>query len=1125
MNNMVHLHVHSDFSPQDGASSVDRIAEKAARLSMSSVALTDHGRAGGLLQFKKACEKHGVKPIYGVELYIAPRSRFIKEKIDGFNTSYHLTVLAKNEQGLRNIFKLTSIGWLDGYYYKPRVDMEILQELSEGLVVLSGCASGFASRMIVEGRLEEAEGFARQCQNIWKDDFYIEIQNHGMDWQEPLLDSLLEISSTTNIPIVGTQDSHFIEHDEAELHSKICKITAGDLEFGTTEMYFKSYEEMAIRFSYCKEALDITNEIADKCNCNWNFGKTIWPIYRLPENKTPYQQLEENAWNGFRKLFGDGTEEYRERLEYELGVINRMDFPTYFLVVADFIQWARDNGIPVGPGRGSGAGSLVLYCIGITQVDPIKYGLYFERFLNPARVSLPDIDVDFCPRGRKDVMQYVANKYGVDKTAQIGTYAVFKPRGSLRDFARVCGYDISVGSALANLVPPDVAGRSATFDEVIEAEPKILKTNQPEVVDLARRAEGLRTKAGVHAAGVIISDRPIMELCPLFIGKGGEITTQFDMHDIEELGLVKYDFLGLINLTIIDDTVKMIKDINGIEIDIDRIDTEDQDVFENIFHTGDLDGIFQFETSSGFRELCMQVKPTSIEDLSSITALFRPGPLLTGLTKQYIGGRRGEEVRYLLDQLKPILEKTYGVITYQEQIMEICTDIAKYTLSEADNMRKIIGKKLPEKMRLEKEKFVSGAVDNGIPRDSAEELFGNIEGFVKYSFNKAHSVAYSIISYKTAWLKHYWPVEFYCSILNSTINEQNQLVKYIHSCKDKGIPIEPPDINRSYTKFTPDRGTIIFGLAGIKGIGEKACDQVLKERPEMGFEDLNDLLKRNLNSGTISALAKCGALASISPYPRAALLEHLQEISKHYKKLKKWEERRDGYQNRESERLEAIEAGKKPPRKLPKLPPAPELDLELVLMDKNTSSQTQNVSILEKLQMEKDSIGYYLTGHPLDQYPYLTRVARIEISDLEELDGGETVSLPVVISTLVRRRTSKGMDMATMTVEDKRGRIECIIFPGTWKKIKDTIEENQVAIITCKVEKDTSFDDDSSITKLILLKYKLVENQEEFGHIEVSNIEIKLRDGSVVTFIVPSDVNIDQWQKAMAIATNLEKIG
>lgn len=1494
---------------------------------MEAVALTDHGRAGGLLQFKKACIKHGVRPIYGAELYMCPpcASRTLHEKIDNYKTSYHLVILAKNEEGMKNLFRLTSIGWLDGFYYKPRVDIEALREFSEGLVVLSGCAGGFIPNMLMEDREHEAIEFGEIMREIFKDDFYIEVQDHGISWQEPLKNKLVSFAEKNGFKSVITQDSHFIEESDADLHAKICKLAAGDLEFESTETYFKSEEEIKKRFNEQHwYMLDTTNEIADKCQVEWNFGETIWPIFDLPEGISSDKALQEATKKGFKeKIIGQVQDinGYRERIRYELDVIRNMGFATYFLVVADFIGWAIQNNIPVGPGRGSGAGSLVCYCIGITDIDPIRYGLYFERFLNPARVSLPDIDVDFCPRGRKDVMQYVSEKYGADRVAQIGTYAAFKPRGSLRDFARVCGYEPKVGDVLAALVPADVAGFSLPFKEVIEARPQLLHTEYSDVVDFAIRAEGLRTKMGVHAAGVVISDRPLMEQLPLFRGKHDEIATQFDMHDVESLGLVKYDFLGLINLTVIKDTIDLVKELRGIDV---KIEENDEKVFKEIFQTGDLDGVFQFETSSGFRDLCVKVKPTSIEDLSTITALFRPGPLSTGLTNKYVEGRRGAQVNYITPELEPILADTYGVMClsegtmiktsdikskkieeitegdnictsdgyniwqgqvdkiykstkhvvkintssgksvcssldhlwltqdgncktnelktkitksyngpvskignvlheiwmtggkqeidpkktyllglligdgelksgtkaiacstkrqakfislmlsdvfggepkiyqntrawyayskfntapnkspltlfldeqygrdkwisksrskklppnvlnynkearinlvkglwdadghygqnliyyrslskellhdignilsslkiayairknyihivdrfafckiigfpllpdklyesntdisyipavpvrilrdilkkkniiiedknlkrrlridglykpkgklsaiwkihgfeeayeeaywisykkdsfpvfieeinnigtkncydiqmkdqnfpyfiansivshncYQEQIMRMCVDLAGYTASQADDMRKAIGKKDKEKMAKHQELFINGCDSNKIDKQVAEKLYEDIKGFAKYSFNKAHSVAYSVISYRTAWLKYHYPEEFYCALFNNTINEKDQLIKYIHSCRDRGIPIEPPDVNRSAGHFTVDHGTIMFGLAGIKGVGEKACDHLLETRPQEGFTNLSELIKKKVNAGTLKALAASGSLQAISTISPSTLTAHMNTLVDYHKKLEKWEERKAKWEAREEEKKQAVAAGHKPPRSLPKVPDPP-LEPELH-MESQSLPESSRISKQLRLSMERETLGFYISGHPLDDFPGLYEKSKWNIEKIRE-DGvpGATVKIPVVISSLTKKRTRRGHDMGITIVEDRTGRIEATVFPKAWKKLKDKIEVDKVALAICKIDRNMMRDEEVSLVKLVLEDIDVLseEDKDFYGESVIRDIEIVTKDGTKLIFQPDGETKLDLWQKAKAIATNLE---
>jgi len=1122
----IHLHTHSDYSPQDGAQSCDMIAAKAAKLGMNSVALTDHGRAGGLLNFKKACEKNKIKPIYGTESYIAPSSRTLKEKIENFKPQYHLVLLAKNIAGLKNIFQLSSIGWKEGFYYKPRIDLTSLRNHSEGLVCLSGCGSGMVSQMLSEGREQEARAYSDELYDIFRDDFYLEVQNHGLEWQLPLKQQIFTLSKNSGYPIVATQDSHYQDQKDSVFHSAICKLAAGNLQFESDQSYFKSEKEMKEMFDEEEwHSIYRTQEVADKCNCNWEFGKTIWPVYDLPYGVTPEQELRQKTLKGFNRLFPNPTEEYTERLNYELGIITDMGFPTYFLVVADFINWAENNEVYVGAGRGSGAGSLVCFALNITKIDPIKYGLYFERFLNPSRISLPDIDIDLEPIGRKRVMKYVYEKYGEEKCAQIGTYAVFKPRGSLRDFARALGYPVSVGEQLSKLVPPDVTGKSLSFEDIIKDNKEILDTEYNDVIDIARRAEKLVSQAGVHAAGVVISNIDISTQVPLFKGKHDEIATQFDMHDVEEIGLVKYDFLGLKNLTVVHGTIDLVKEYKNIEIDINKIDKEDQNVFNKIFQKGNLDGIFQFETSSGFRDLCIKIKPKSIEDLSIITALFRPGPLTARgtngktLVEQYVDGRNGERVQYLFPELEPILKDTYSVMVFQEQIMRICTDCAGYTLAEADNMRKIIGKKLPEKMKLEKEKLVSGCVSNGIDKKKAEQLFQQIEGFAAYSFNAAHSVAYSTISYQTAWLKTYYPEEFYCSLLNNSLKDQGDMVKYIHALKKEEIPIMPPDVNISSVGFTVADGTIVFGLAGIKGIGEKVCLNLVDSRPQEGFQSISDLVKHKIGKGVISSLAMCGALEEISDdISREQIVANIEELVKFYKKEQKIKERKIkiGERLKEIELWEQNPEGPKP-RRLPGINEK-QIPVFPVLEEKEISKR-------EKLNFERKTLGFYLSGHPMDNYPGLSQKATYTVNDILEgkAQDSEVVHLPVVVSSITERRTKKGKNMATLIVEDKSGRIEITIFPRQWPIVKNILEENSVYVLKCKAKIEQQEDNLAPIVGLILnTAYKIDQNSDAtLMHM----IKFKLEDETIISFVPQEQQNYSKWQQALAFVKNIKRMG
>ena len=1037
-----------------------------------------------------------------------------------------MTILAKNEEGLRNIFRLTSIGWTEGFYYKPRVDMDIVREHSEGLVCLSGCGSSRLATMIMEERMEEAIAHAEELRNIFKEDFYIEVQNHGLEWQKDLKSALFRLAGYMDVPTVATQDSHYPSQKDAELHNYICKLSAGDLQFDSDQSWFKSEAEISKMFAD-EEMVAVSNTglIAEKCNCDWKHDKTNWPSYDLPVGQTPEKELRDLTWKGFKKLFGEGTQEYRDRIEYELGVIENMGFPTYFLVVQDFINWAKNHDIPVGPGRGSGAGSLVCYCTGITEVDPIKYGLYFERFLNPARVSLPDIDVDFCKDRREEVIQYVASKYGADKIAQIGTYAQFKPRGSVRDFARVCGYEPIVGHQLAALVPPDSSGKQDDWEKIIKNNPDVLRTEWPKVIELARASEGLRNKAGVHAAGVVVSNIPIRDVVPLFLGKHKEVTTQFDMHDVEDIGLVKYDFLGLRNLTVIKGACDLVEEIHGIKLDMEGLEDGDEKTYTEIFQQGRLDGIFQFESSGGFKDLCVKVRPKNIEDLAVITALFRPGPLGTkdadgkSMVDHYVDGRRGKtkKSKYDNEALENILAVTHGVMVYQEQIMKICTDVAGYTLSGADNMRKIIGKKLPEKMKLETEKFIGGCVENGMPRQDATELFKNIEGFADYSFNKAHSVAYSIISYRTAWLKAHYPHEFYTALLNSSMDNTDKMVKNIYAAREDGVYIMPPDINKSHAKFTLDRGTILFGFAGIKGIGEKAIEHLIIAREEKdGFDNIEDVVLAKVKKNVLGALAECGALEEITELSRSGIKEHTELLIKYGKKIENWEAR--VIKVGENDRLikEAVADGKKPPRRLPKLKEKPQLE-EIEIASVLTRA--------ERLSLERKTLGFYLTGHPLDDYPGLLRLAQCDIAKIKEgtvLDGTK-VAIPAVISSITKKRSRKGKHYAVLIIEDQTGRIEATVFARSWEKIKDILEEEQIAILRGRVNQEERQSEDSpAVVRISVNDVSPVE-----GDLLdlVYDTDTQLNDGTIVTFVPSENQNVSVWQQVVAYIENLRRMG
>ena len=1092
------------------------IAEKAASCGMESIALTDHGTCAGLLAFKKSCEKNKIRPIYGNELYISPFEHTRKEKIEGFKPAYHMVALAKNNTGIKNLFKLSSLAYIEGFYFRPRVSIDLLKQYSEGLIVTGGCGAGFIPQMLQQDRYKEAIEYAKRLREIFKDDFYLEVQNHGLDWQQPLKKQLFDFSREQNIPIIATQDSHYQNKEDAEMHKHITRLAAGNLEFEGSECYFKTPKEFSEMWEENElHALDETLEVAKKCKSEWEYGKTIWPVYPLPKETTPIKELRRLAEEGLYKLFPNPTKEYLERLDYELDVIEKMGFPTYFLVVQDFIRWAENNDVLVNYGRGSGAGSIVCYCTGITKLDPIKYELYFERFLSPERVSLPDLDIDYSDREK--VIQYVTEKYGKDKVAQIATYSYFKPKGALRDFARTYNYPVQVGNELAKMIPAASAGFEASFDLAIKSEPKLLKHQAQDVVTTARKAEGLIKQAGIHAAGLVISDTDISSKLPLFIGKKGEIATQFDKDEVEEIGLVKFDFLGLRNLTIIKDTLSFIKKNHNKNINIYSIQPTDQHVYENIFQKGKLEGVFQFETSSGFKDLCYKVKPNSLDDLAAISALYRPGPLSIGLVDEYAARKAGKEFKSDIPKLDILLNRTASILCYQEQIMSICRELAGYTLAGADNMRRIIGKKKLDKMALEKEKFINGCIQNNIDKQKAENLFNDIEGFARYSFNAAHSYSYSCTSFITAWLKYHYPLEFYTALLNNCDNDQDKIIKYIYAAREDGIVIQPPDVNKSEVSFTNDKdnNTIIFGFEGIKGVGGKSAAELIEIREQLGgFQTLEELLTNKVKKKVINALVECGALGEITDLSREQLIENIDDLIKYYKEIEKWEEKEVKVQ----ERLKLIEIweknpeGKRPrPLKNKEEPVFPDLEKETTLTKQ------------ERLRLERETLGFYLTGNPLDDYYSIVEAAQYNILDLKEGSAThkETINIPVIVSKITKIRTKTDKNMANLIVEDKTGRQTVTIFPKTWGKIKDNIEENQVYMMKAGVELTESDEEGKlPIVNLIGINFNKIEGQS----ISISPLMLKLGDGSEWKFIPNEDQDITKWKQASTIIKNLRRL-
>jgi len=1081
---------------------------------MPAVALTDHGRCGELLKFYEECKKAKVKPILGCEYYCSPQHHTLKEQIEGFKPCYHLVALAKTHKGVENLFQLSSLSWIEGKYFKPRVSVELLEEYKEDLIILSGCASGYIASFLMNDNEEEAYNHAKRLREIFKDDFYIEAQNHGIDWQLPLKEKLFKLSSDLDIPIVATQDAHYQNKEDAFLHSNVCKLTMGDLQFESDQLYFKSYEEMCEMFEPNeRHAIDRTIEVAEKCNGEWNYGKTIWPVIDLPEGVTVEEKFEEQVWKGFKEKFGEGTQEYRDRIEYETGIIESMGFPNYFLVVADYIKWAKEQGILVGPGRGSGPSSLCGYCLGITGIDPIKYNLPFVRFLNPSRVNPPDYDIDFQDTRRHEVISYMYEKYGQDRVSQIGTYSAFKPKGSLRDFARVTGEEFSVGDILSKRVPAAKSGKELKWEEILAEDPGFRKTDWPDVVNLSIAAEGINKQCGVHAAGLLVSNDTISKTTPLFVGRGGEIASQFDMTDVEKTGLVKYDFLGLRILSILADAIRFVKENKGVQIDLDSIKEKDGDinVYRDIFWSGDLDGVFQFETSSGFKDLCMKVKPKSIKNLSAITALFRPGPIGVGATSDYSKRKEGKSFEYDHTKLEPILKETVGIMVFQEQIISICVELAGYNMSEADNMRRIIGKKKLDKIPAEKEKFISGCVANNIDKPIAEKVFKDIEGFAEYCFNVSHSISYSVISYQTAWIKYYYPLEYYAALLNNSLNDQDRMIRYIYSAKKKDIYISQPDINLSSVDFAIRDKAILFSLVGIKGIGTSAAEAIIQNRPEDGYKSIHELFKAKIKKNVIQALIVSGALDEISEVHRSQMINNLEILSEYYKKVKAWEEKLENFQQRELERRVAKDRGeKKIPRKRKDpgdKPPLPEMD------------SVRKMSKKDRLGLERHSLGFYISGHPLDDFDHISR--DFTISDILEGKAGKkaTCKLPVVLSKLVKKRTKKGKNMANAILEDQTGRLDIAIFPKQWETLKDVLEEGNVYLTTLQTEAEEIIDEEGS-SRVSIKAFMLRSN--ELTYVEVPEIvECQLPNNATIVFEVGDDVSVESVSEVNRIISEV----
>lgn len=1050
----VHLHLHTQYSLLDGEIRLKGLFEKAQAFKLPAITMTDHGNLFGMVEFYKQAQKHGLKPIIGCEVYIAPGSRLEKEYHPHKENAFHLVLLCKNEKGYRNLVKLVTQAYFEGFYYKPRIDRELLREHQKGLIALSACLHGEIPYYLLKGDQDRSLKIARELSEIFDQNrFFLELQKNDIPEQEIVNKGLLEIHRQLGIPIVATNDCHYLTQEEAKAHDVLLCIQTGKtvddpnrLRFSTNQLYFKSPEEMMTLFSDLPEAIENTLHIADRCNLELTFGHSHLPRYPLPAEETMDSRLKKEARAGLEQRLtlkgqldpsfpASRLQEYRDRLEREITVITSTGFSGYFLVVADYVGYAKAQGIPVGPGRGSGAGSLVAFSLGITDIDPLDYGLIFERFLNVERKELPDIDVDFCVERRDEVLKYIAEKYGQDYVAQIITFGKMQARAVIRDVGRALNIPYGEVDKIAKLIP---AVLNITLSEALEMEPRLkeLKDADPtikELLTIAEALEGLPRHASTHAAGVVISPHPITDSVPLYKGPKGETLTQYEMKSVQEMGLIKFDLLGLNNLTIIQYALRTIERTHGLKIDLTRIPLDDPDTYQ-LLDRGDTTGVFQLE-SSGMKDLLIKSKPQNFEDLIALNALYRPGPLKSGMVEDYIKRKHGAvPVEYPHPQLEGILKETLGIIVYQEQVMQIASRLADYSMGEADTLRKAMGKKIPEVMAQQRSRFLDGTKKNRIDQKKAEAIFKNMETFGGYGFNKSHSAAYALITYQTAYLKAHYPLDFMVALVTSKMGNSTEVTKCIAECREKGIVVLPPDVNLSQLDFVVVEDKIRFGLAAVKNVGAGAIESILEAKKKGGeFKSLIDFCQRvdlrRVNRRVVESLIKCGAFDSLG-VARARLMAFLPEALEIGQQRQK-----DQSENQFSLFAMAGDSGLSRP------------EIEPPMVEEWRESQ--------KLSYEKEILGFYITGHPLTRHAEsLPDLKIIDIQSLSEVEDKETVRLAGMVTALKEINSKKGERMAFATVEDLTGSCEVIIFSDIFRKASAILKEEGPFWITGLTTKD-----------------------------------------------------------------------
>lgn len=1066
MNDFVHLHVHTEYSLLDGANRIKDLIKRTTELGMHSIAITDHGVMFGIIDFYKEAVSNNIKPILGCEVYTAPRSRFDKQaNLD--SDQGHLVLLAKDMTGYKNLMKIVSTGFIEGFYYKPRVDMEILERYSEGLIALSACLSGDVPKAILQNDYEKARKIAEKLNGIFgQDNFYLELQNNGIEEQNLVNQHLIKLSRETGIPLIATNDAHYLRRGDAKAHEILLCIQTGKnindedrMRFGGEDFYIKSPEEMYQLFKNVPEALENTVKVAERCNVELEFGKLHLPEYKVPEKMEPFEYLKNLCYQGLERLYGqDGTEDKRDRLDYELSVIKQMGYVDYFLIVWDFIKYAKDNGIMVGPGRGSAAGSLVAYCLGITNIDPLKYNLLFERFLNPERISMPDIDIDFCFERRQEVIDYVVRKYGEDRVAQIVTFGTMAARAAIRDVGRALDIPYNEVDQIAKMIPFQIG---MNIDKALDLNPELKKRYEgdmiiKELIDTARLLEGMPRHSSTHAAGVVISKEPVSEYVPLSRNEDS-ITTQFTMGLLEELGLLKMDFLGLRTLTVIRDAVVLIEKNYGKKIDIDKVKMDDPNVYK-LISEGKTAGIFQLE-SGGMTQFMKELQPSSLEDIIAGISLFRPGPM--DQIPRYIKYKNNPgQIRYDHPLLENILNVTYGCMVYQEQVMQIVRELGGYSMGRSDLVRRAMSKKKISVMEQERKNFiygitdeqgnviVNGAVRNGIDEKISNKIFDEMMDFASYAFNKSHAAAYAVIGYQTAWLKCYYPVEFMAALLNSFLGSSEKVSQYVHECKDMHIDVLPPDVNESHVKFTVVNGKIRFGLAAIKNVGEGAVKGIIADRDQNGiFKGFRDFCERidsrDINKRCIESLIKSGAFDSLGIY-RSRLIAVYDKMI-------------DGIQQSKKRNLEGqlsifdVSAARKVVENIK------EDTAEIYPEIKEYPTKVL-------LTMEKEMLGLYISGHPLSEFeneinaqvnlfsPSINvtsgeNTGDAALTELQDLRDGMQVTVGGIIAGKKTKTTKSNNLMAFVTLEDLYGSMEVIVFPTILTKYSQLLVEDNIVLI------------------------------------------------------------------------------